>query len=65
MIPIEGMNLDIGGGKYDSVTEMYSEHGAENVVYDPFNRSAEHNARALRETNFIEMNPMRQRKYKR
>lgn len=49
MIPIEGINLDIGGGRFDNVSRFYSEHGAENVVYDPFNRSAEHNARALRE----------------
>lgn len=38
------VNLDYGGGKYDNVTEwMWTFFHASNLVYDPFNRSKEHN----------------------
>ena len=38
------VNLDYGGGKYDNVTEwMKALWGATNLVYDPYNRSKEHN----------------------
>jgi|TARA_Y100000034_G_scaffold54520_1_gene66818 hypothetical protein len=35
-----GINADIGGGKYDNAP-------ANTIVYDPFNRSPEHNAKTL------------------
>lgn len=42
-------NLDIGGGKFDLGTQHLAEHhGVESHVYDPFNRSEEHNASVLR-----------------
>lgn len=37
------VNLDIGGGKYDLMTDALKEKGVENLVYDPYNRSMEHN----------------------
>ena len=41
-------NLDIGGGKYDTATIYLSEnYGVWNHVYDPYNRSKEHNEHAL------------------
>jgi hypothetical protein len=36
--------LDMGGGKYDLLTARFREMGIRNWVYDPFNRSPEHNA---------------------
>lgn len=36
--------LDMGGGKYDLLTEKFAEMKIRNWVYDPFNRSPEHNA---------------------
>lgn len=41
-------NLDYGGGKFDTATDWLKEQGIESHVYDPFNRSAEHNANALK-----------------
>ena len=38
------VNLDIGGGKYDLMTEALKEKGVTNLVYDPYNRSMKHNA---------------------
>ena len=37
------VNLDIGGGKYDLMTEKLLEKGVTNLVYDPYNRSQAHN----------------------
>jgi hypothetical protein len=36
--------LDVGGGKYDLLTDRLAEMGIRNWVLDPFNRSDEHNA---------------------
>ena len=36
-------NLDYGGGKYDAGTDYMKSIGVENFVYDPFNRTEEHN----------------------
>jgi hypothetical protein len=36
-------NLDIGGGKYDLMTQALAEKGVVNLIYDPYNRSKEHN----------------------
>jgi hypothetical protein len=35
--------LDVGGGKYDLLTDTLAEMGIRNWVIDPFNRSKEHN----------------------
>jgi hypothetical protein len=35
--------LDYGGGKYDTFTEFLAEHSIRNWVFDPFNRSEDHN----------------------
>ena len=35
--------LDYGGGKYDTATEYMASKGVKVSVYDPFNRTAEHN----------------------
>lgn len=43
------VNLDWGGGKSDMGTEyLKNEHDVTNFVYDPFNRSAAENAKALK-----------------
>ncbi len=36
-------NLDIGGGRFDNVTEFLDERGIKNYTYDPFNRTRAHN----------------------
>jgi hypothetical protein len=42
-----GTNADIGGGRYDHITkEMKKRYKVNNIVYDPFNRSLEHNRKA-------------------
>ena len=41
---IEGtMNLDYGGGKFDTATEYLEGKGVRNMIYDPFNRDVVHN----------------------
>lgn len=37
------VNLDLGGGKYDTATEFLRAYGVENLILDPYNRSDEHN----------------------
>lgn len=44
------VNLDIGGGRFDNVTDYLSGFGVSNHIYDPYNRSAEHNSRVARLT---------------
>ena len=39
-------NADIGGGRFDNATEALAKKGVKNVIYDPFNRSEQHNAEA-------------------
>lgn len=41
------VNLDFGGGKYDTATEYLKTKDVENLIYDPFNRSKEHNAEVI------------------
>jgi hypothetical protein len=41
------VNLDIGGGKYDLMTEKLLEKGVTNLVYDPYNRSMVHNLKVV------------------
>lgn len=40
--------VDFGGGKFDNAVEYIKDKGATLVVYDPYNRSAEHNREVLR-----------------
>ncbi len=43
-----GVNIDIGGGKYDNATEYLNrEYDVTNMVFDPFNRDREHNSKVL------------------
>ena len=44
------VNLDIGGGRFDNVTNYLAERGVKNYIYDPYNRSAEHNAAVAKVT---------------
>ena len=40
--------LDVGGGKYDLLTDKLADMGIRNHVLDPYNRSEEHNARIVK-----------------
>ena len=42
------VNLDYGGGKADTAVEYLKQYDVINLVYDPFNRSAEHNQEVIR-----------------
>ena len=42
-------NLDMGGGRYDNATEMLAEQGVTNLIFDPYNRSEEHNRKVAQE----------------
>lgn len=44
-----GVNLDIGGGRFETATEYLKELGVRNLVWDPYNRTPEHNLRVLAE----------------
>lgn len=46
-------NLDIGGGAYDTCTAYMEAQGVNNLVYDPYNRTDEHNANVLNECQAI------------
>jgi hypothetical protein len=37
------INFDIGGGKYDLMTEKLREKNITNLIYDPYNRTTIHN----------------------
>lgn len=41
------LNLDFGGGKFDNATEYLASQDVESLVYDPYNRTAEHNKEVL------------------
>lgn len=41
-------NLDFGGGKFDNAADYLSQYDVINLVYDPYNRSAEHNAEVIK-----------------
>lgn len=41
------INLDYGGGKFDNVADYLSNYDVINLVYDPFNRSSDHNKKVL------------------
>ena len=42
------VNIDIGGGRFDLATDYLKSIGTENMVFDPYNRSAEVNSATLR-----------------
>jgi len=39
------INADIGGGRFDNATDFLARRGVKNHIFDPFNRSKEHNDR--------------------
>lgn len=44
MFSFHERNLDFGGGKWDKATVyLKNNHNCENLVYDPYNRTEEHN----------------------
>lgn len=45
------LNLDYGGGHTDIATHWLQQYGVTNLVYDPYNRTKEHNARILHIVN--------------
>lgn len=45
------VNLDIGGGRYDNATEFLETYGVSNLVFDPYNRSVEHNQKVLEQVS--------------
>lgn len=44
------VNLDIGGGRFDNVTEHLASIGVTNYIYDPYNRTNEHNDKVAKKT---------------
>ena len=44
------VNLDIGGGKFDNATEHLANQGIASYIYDPYNRTDEHNKMAAAAT---------------
>ena len=42
-ITLGPINADIGGGKYDQISDMLADRGVLNIVWDKFNRDHEHN----------------------
>ena len=47
-LPEGSINLDFGGGRFDNVAEYLEPLGVINLVYDPYNRSAEHNQEVVK-----------------
>ncbi len=43
----ETVNLDYGGGKFDNVAEYLTQYDVVNLVYDPYNRTSEHNSEVI------------------
>lgn len=42
------INLDFGGGRFDNVAEYLTQYDVVNLVYDPYNRSKEHNKEVIK-----------------
>lgn len=40
-------NIDYGGGKFDNATEYLSKMDVRNYIYDPYNRTEEHNRKVI------------------
>lgn len=48
--PKEGsLGLDYGGGKFDNASEYLATKGIKHLVYDPYNRSSQHNDQVISE----------------
>lgn len=41
------INLDFGGGRFDNASEYLATKNVTNLIYDPYNRSSEHNKNVL------------------
>lgn len=53
-MPKGSVNLDVGGGKFDTATEFLDkEKSILNLIYDPYNRTREHNQNVLNMINFV------------
>jgi hypothetical protein len=44
------VNLDIGGGRFDNATEFLATQGVTNYIFDPYNRTPEHNTAVAAKT---------------
>lgn len=42
------VNIDYGGGRFDNVAEYLAPYDVINLVYDPYNRTAEHNKEVIK-----------------
>lgn len=42
------INIDYGGGRFDNVADYLTQYDVINLVYDPYNRSKEHNAEVVK-----------------
>ena len=42
------VNLDYGGGRFDNATEFLADQDVENLIFDKFNRSEEHNKNVIK-----------------
>ena len=51
---LEGINLDFNGGSSDEATEELQHMGIINKVYDPINRSQEHNDKVISDFDSID-----------
>lgn len=40
-------NIDYGGGKFDNATEYLASQNVDNYIYDPYNRTEEHNEEVI------------------
>lgn len=45
--------LDYGGGKYDTNTQYMATKGVKVMVYDPFNRTKDHNMRVIKKVESV------------
>jgi hypothetical protein len=43
----KSVNLDYGGGKFNQAVEFLKGKGVTNLVFDPYNRAAEHNQKIM------------------
>lgn len=43
----ETINVDIGGGKYDTAVEYLKQFGIKNIIFDPYNRSMGENIKTI------------------
>lgn len=41
------VNLDYGGGRFDNATDYLATIDVENLIYDPYNRTTEHNSKVI------------------